>query len=359
MIGIDNSTGVCYEGRGTVGIAIWPVPSLLPPATVLVRDADGELAPLKVAVSCLPLLFREDQFDPVTRIRRGRLYNPTDGVLEQKWSVRPNPSAPHEGAAARPDGYLRKRLRTYHCWAAGTHLSAGARGTFLALGSSKENLWKVIAIEELYTTEHLVTLKARFNMGVLPEIDGQKVPEADRKPILKAAERIVDTAHRAGPESTIDRCREFATVALSSRLSIRGKDLGDLAVAAGEKKKFLLQSCARVLAILHSRTKTAEQQSRGIPHPTEEDAELALHCAGAIVRMAHVMTPEFKLMAVQYRRESEHGCTRVIAIRRNLRERDRTGGGSLRNRTSKTTAAIECGGLDQGAPGLRPRHGTN
>jgi len=239
----------------------------------------------------LPLLFREDQFDPVTRIRRGRLYNPSDGSLTQEWRVRPHPSAPFEGAAAKEDGYLRKRLITYYDWPAGAYLSGKQHLVLIALGGASQTLWRVIGIEELSSKEHLITLKSRSNMGLLPEIDAGAIPESGRKFVIEAAERVVDTAYRSGPESLIDRCRELATAALSSLLGVSGRDLGDLAVTAERQKRYLLQSCARTLAILHSRTKVAEQQSRGVLHPSEDDAELALQCVGAIIRESGWVTP--------------------------------------------------------------------
>ena len=51
-------------------------------------------------------------------------------------------------------------------------------------------------IEELFTKEHLVTLKARSNLGVLPEIDAAKIPEAGRKLVLQTAERLQQSSSR-------------------------------------------------------------------------------------------------------------------------------------------------------------------
>jgi hypothetical protein len=139
------------------------------------------------------------------------------------------------------------------------------------------------------TGEDLVTLKARSNLGVLPSVSESDIPEAHRPRVLQAIEALVDTAYRAGPESVIDRCRDMSAAVLGAffELSEPGsvhKDLGELAKIAARQQRFVIEQTARLVSLLHARVKPNEQRKRNMRSPHEEDATLALECAGAILR---------------------------------------------------------------------------
>jgi hypothetical protein len=71
MLGIDEDKRVFYEGPSNIGIAIWPTP-FISIATPIRTDQDLHMIPAQSSMGNASLVFREDQFDPVTRIRRGR-----------------------------------------------------------------------------------------------------------------------------------------------------------------------------------------------------------------------------------------------------------------------------------------------
>jgi hypothetical protein len=62
------------------------------------------------------------------------------------------------------------------------------------------------------------------------------------------------------------------------------KDLGELAKVAARQQRFVIENAARLLALLHARVKPNEQSKRNARSPQDEDATLALGCAGAILR---------------------------------------------------------------------------
>lgn len=68
MIGIDDNRFVMYEGQNTYGHAVWPQP-LISRAKVIDSESDWKSPPHDNDRQCL--VFREDTFDPLTRIRRG------------------------------------------------------------------------------------------------------------------------------------------------------------------------------------------------------------------------------------------------------------------------------------------------
>ncbi|MEM0952801.1 MAG: hypothetical protein AAGI24_01570 [Pseudomonadota bacterium] len=103
--------------------------------------------------------------------------------------------------------------------------------------------------------------------------------------------RAVWPGYTPTPSAVVDKCREAAAAAISGYIQkenagFKPKDLGDLAkeIAAKPHEKLLVSNAAWILARLHSRTKSAETLSKGLPPPTDEDAELSLHCLSSILR---------------------------------------------------------------------------
>jgi hypothetical protein len=153
----------------------------------------------------------------------------------------------------------------------------------------------VIDVEPISTGEELVTLKARGSFGALPEIEINKIIDVDdRSKVVETIEKLIDTIHRAGPESAIDHARNAGSAILLAVLRqhgehVRAKDLSD-AIKEVEKhptlgKLGIVVSSARIVARLHSRTKPSEQERReNLPLVRDQDAELAVLCIGTILR---------------------------------------------------------------------------
>ena len=72
-LGIDNNSGLVYEGWGNPSLPAIPTPHIT--LTKLIKHPeDWSSLPLSFDQSSLGWIFREDTFDAVTRTRRGRLY---------------------------------------------------------------------------------------------------------------------------------------------------------------------------------------------------------------------------------------------------------------------------------------------
>lgn len=126
-------------------------------ATVIQAPTDEDNIPERTELDHARLLFREDSYDPVTRIRRGRFYNRSDCVQPQEWRVQRHPALQEEGARDS-EGYLVKRLFGFHIWAARIHLGASRR-TLVALGiRDAMTLWSVVGVEQISTGEDLVRI---------------------------------------------------------------------------------------------------------------------------------------------------------------------------------------------------------
>jgi hypothetical protein len=90
-LGIDQHTGLIYEGFGAPEIPSIPTPHIAQ-AKLIERGSDWADLPRGLPVTPMAWLFREDSFDPVTRTRRGRLFvaQPGQGQPNQQ-RVGPHP----------------------------------------------------------------------------------------------------------------------------------------------------------------------------------------------------------------------------------------------------------------------------
>jgi hypothetical protein len=239
-------------------------------------------------------LFREDAFDPVSRIRRGRFYE-AGNSQPMSWHVYPHPAMTYETRQMGPMGVLRKELHTFfgNPIVSNEVRKHGDQQMLVILGAEDSfTIWAVINIEKMATGEELVTLKARQGIGALPRLNHEAIPEAGRENVLTALDKLTEDIYRAGPESVVDRAREVATAVLSAYLRERenvnpGLDLGKLIVklsAAGEdERKSIVINAANIVRLFHSRGKTAVQEKLPVRPLREQDAELAVQCVGTIL----------------------------------------------------------------------------
>ena len=281
-IGIDQLACDAYESYGNYWRIISPDPILS--AAVL----DPELPVQFEGVHWNPrYIFREDGFDPVVRVRRGRFYERASLQQPSDQFALPNPAGEYFNAPRRGDGLYRKSLFIYDFYQFTTNTTPIK---FLALGAA-ELLWRVVARpERLSTGEFLFILKARNAFGVLPEINAAAIPERGRNKVIETLENLTDAAHRADPNSVIDRARDAAQCCLATWAAeelgddrLLTEDLG-ATVRKVEQNKWTATRTAEVVRVLHSNAKPNEQERRGSRPPMEDDAELAVKAVGLIVR---------------------------------------------------------------------------
>lgn len=288
MIALDQNMRLIYEGSSRIGVAIWPAP-MVSIATILGPETDRSAVPEQTDLAMAKLVFREDSFDPVTRIRRGRFYQRGGDSQPQEWKVQTHPAYREEvGVRREHDGYLAKQLFGFQIWPARLHLRARELTVVLGVRDGM-SIWRVVGIEQISTGEDLVTLKARANLGVIPDLREDHIPAGSRTRVLQTIEKLVDTAYRAGPESVVDRSRDVGAAVLgaffeASQPGAIHKDLGELARMATAGQRHLIYNAAELLRLLHARAKPNEQHRRNVEAPREEDSALAIECVGAILR---------------------------------------------------------------------------
>ena len=292
-LGIDNNSGLVYEGWGHPGVPAIPTPHIAL-ATLIKTEKDWKSLPASFDQSSTGWIFREDSFDAVTRTRRGRLYFYPGGSQPTVTPVSPHPYEDPFGKSTSQGGLTRKSLHIYMACTPLLQEPNQGQGATLALGTSQAaSAWRVVQTELLASRCVLVTLKALSAFGILPEIDMSKVAEQHQTPVKQAFDRALESAFRETPISVVDHCKNAIAVILARWLVQQGhdsaildKDISDVAkVVLGEPHKmFAMGNLAQVAGRLHARGKGNEQHSQEARPPTEEDAQLALEALGFALR---------------------------------------------------------------------------
>lgn len=270
--------GTFYEGDSRNVRAIHPAPVISQAACDFVSIVGIE-----------ELIFREDAFDPATRIRRGRLY--VGGRTSHSWD-----QVTVDGINTYNWNNLRPEV-SYAAWKPGVNPHGILDHVIQIGGGDFTTNWRVIAIERLSIGQILLTLRAQSLFGVLPDLhanplDEQNNPlQQDKQSQIKSSmARLVDVFHRLQPVPTVDAARETSRVILAAWIGSKAdaKDLKDVIDLIPKKMRVLCNS-AFIVNRLHPRAKSSEQEMQAgdgniIREPTEEDAEASVHLIAMMLR---------------------------------------------------------------------------
>lgn len=285
-LGIDKNSNLFYEGKAYRGHAVWPSPVVTP--AEIVTELEGRLhSEDRRNLIADGMVFREDSFDPATRVRRGRFYQAGDRQPSE-WHVQVHPAVPNEALHA-DKGIIKKLLDTFYGHTIWHQLSRCRKQPLVLLGfEGRFTIWNIIDIESISTGEDLVTLKSCSSLGILPEVESSEIPEGSRKAVMESLDIFVDEVHRAAPASVIDRARDSISQVLLAYLDLEGenaKDLGDLIKDLERKhgQKVITIAAANIIRRLHARAKPVEKTKRSLREICQQDAELAAQCLGVIL----------------------------------------------------------------------------
>jgi len=288
-LGIEQNTGLIYEGTGNPDIPVIPMPSVVH-AKIIQQPTDWKSLPSPSEV--FGLIFREDSFDAVSRTRRGRLYQKKDGAQPEQHTVSAHPY--DRGLIAGFDKATRKNMLVYMSCIDLLHKPNQGQGLILALGSSHgASAWRIVQSEAIFSGAVMVTLKALSVYGILPELDTKKIEERFRPAVTQALAKVLDSAFKESPGSVVDNCRDAMQVIISSWLAqngsadaVVGNELAQISskIEAAPHKKICVGNLGKVCAKLHSRNKSNTQRQNGYRSILEEDAELALQAVGFTLR---------------------------------------------------------------------------
>lgn len=222
-IGIDESANLIYEGREDLGRGVWPTP-FIAEARIVPVGSDPIAETRYQTLYEVKFVFREDEFDPRSGIRRGRFYK-NDGQQPRNWMVLPHPGNPLEVSYVGKLVPGSKSLATFSSFSLlGEVLSKMLpRQPLVLLGAGDRfTIWTIADVEISVMREEVVVLKARRTFGALPEILEVEIPEARRKTVIEKLEKLSVEIFRAGPESIIDRARDAASAMLGTYVEQKG-----------------------------------------------------------------------------------------------------------------------------------------
>ncbi|WP_110131257.1 hypothetical protein [Coraliomargarita sinensis] len=275
-LGIGVKDGQIYVG-GKVGLRhrLYPYPMLLPlrfePFEGMIDYPDSR--------DFAGRLFLEDSFDPVTRVRRGRVYS---GGHATRAYVSEHNGLAGDKASMMMYEYQRDPLHKFK----ELH---GARLPLVYLGSEDfRSTWRIVDIEQDSNDTFVVVLKSYRSLGEIPEMKWEEVPTEIKRQVEERIEDVEVSINREGPKNVIDRCRDAVGLIIGHLIQSPGKDLNDAIDAysrheSGKHKK-LVQHASHTIRILHSRGKPNVEHKLQTPPLVEEDAQLAVRCFGTILK---------------------------------------------------------------------------
>lgn len=292
-LGICSNTGLVYEGMGAADIPSIPTPSVTQ-ARLIETESDWQNLPRGLSADPLRWLFREDSFDPVSRTRRGRLYEPQPGQAQpNQLRVGPHPYEDPMMRQVGTGGRVAKTLFTFTACHPLLNLPSQGQGMTIALGDARAaSPWRIIQTEALANGSVMVTLKSLSAFAIIPAVNYAQVATEHRAAVADAIERVMNSAFREAPTSVVDHCRAALTVLLSRWLvQTRREDEGALALDLGPLARRMeahemscVANASQIVARLHARGKPNEQQARGLRPLEVGDDEFALESVGLAIR---------------------------------------------------------------------------
>ncbi|ARL22913.1 hypothetical protein BOC55_10100 [Burkholderia pseudomallei] len=293
-LGIEHENGLVYEGTDNPSHLTVPAP-IISQCTLIESPSDLGNLPRGMQGDPFRWIFREDSFDPVSRVRRGRLFQSFGQANRVSVFVEAHPNLLSDSRRRTDDGRVQKDLNVFiHCSELLSHPNRG-EGLQLAIGNTQaHSLWRILQTEQTVSRDVLVTLRAESAFGVLPALNMTKIPEENQKPISDAYTRVMQVAYRDSPTSVVDQCRNLCAVVsarwlymLTGNRTILEEDLGDCITAVkkhfGEKQQRLIRAALETVNLLHPRGKDNERERYDLREVSKEDAELALHATGFVL----------------------------------------------------------------------------
>lgn len=286
---VDLANELIYEGANSgIGRGIWPTPVVTQAA--LNSEGKNPLDEIKNSFHSFSYrtVFREDFYDPISGIRRGRLYDiESERAL---WQVTRHPADATEGAGL---SVLKKELRVFKSHHISIDQLREPRRISIVLGTEElPSLWHLFHLERLYSGDQQIYIRPVAGPSFLEPLDIEKVPTELRQRFLAEYRALSEDYYKANPESVIDHCRDLAVVILQTKFSLLGKSSNedDLAkLIAGLKTldevgNRLFRSAAFLVNGLHVRRKPNEAIRYNFRAVTIGDAELAVACVNFLIR---------------------------------------------------------------------------
>lgn len=227
-------------------------------------------------------LFLEDMYEPAAGIKRGRVFwSPTrDNTWNQSFLVKQ-----HERPGAYPGHPYDGCFYHYQSYQMHHYIMDPSNNQTILGNGEFASFWKVVAAEQVFGGDVVVTLKSTRSNGVLPVLLPNAMSAEDYQRLSITLDEVQTANRKISPFHLVESCRNAAACAVG--ISTNDKKL-DLSKALEKFEKLrpgdsLVLNPGVIIARLHVRAKTNAQAQYKTRDVTEEDAQTALHCLSLLL----------------------------------------------------------------------------
>lgn len=229
----------------------------------------------------LQLVFLELSVDPISRVKRGKLYEMTPEA--QPSVLYPSSIGGvfqiHPSAESSVQAF---RYRPYSLTGVFNPASS-----FLIFGNSRFlTRWRLLSIDYAVTQEEIYTIQEVNSIGAIPTLNKSKIPQKYYGEIEREYNSLLSELN-SSPESVVDHCRDVATSLLSAIVDSAKANREDLGVLIGkldEKKFTITRNAASIIGRLHPRRKPNEIDKLSLKKLSRYDSDFAVSCIFQIIR---------------------------------------------------------------------------
>jgi hypothetical protein len=274
VLGISDKTKTVYVGDSAIygrpiaaNQLIIPIsfPSLVPSDYRSLGEYPG-------------LIFLEDMYEPAAGIKRGRVYCLPISNKDWMQSVFVRQV---EWAGIAPALVQEQYFYHYQIYKM-LHYISDTNSNQAILGDGKyASFWKVVAAEQVFGGDIVVTLKSTRSSGVLPVLLPGPMSAEDYQRLSITLDEVQSANRKISPFHLVESCRNAASCAVGIYIDDRKLDLADAIKKA--KGKSVVENAGLIITRLHARAKTNAQAQHGTRDVTEEDAQTALYCLSLLL----------------------------------------------------------------------------
>jgi hypothetical protein len=227
-------------------------------------------------------VFLEDIYEPAAGIKRGRIYCLPHSSVNwmQSYFVKSI-----ERAGIAQAHHHEQRFYEYQIYRM-QHYFDNPNLNQVLLGSEQYvSFWKVVAAEQVFGGDVVVTLKSTRSNGVLPVLIPNMMSTEDYERLSVTLDEVQSANRKISPFHLVESCRSAAACAVGIAIGDPVPDLGKALskLAASTSPNTLSQYGGNIIARLHARAKPNAQAQHKTRDITEEDAQTALHCLSLLL----------------------------------------------------------------------------
>jgi len=279
-LGICPENGFVYEGDHSFGIRVAPRPTLVPIS--FPESLEAASTGVEAADRFAKVVFREDSFDPITKIRRGRVYNAFDYSQPKEWYISDPLRTDIIPESIGPRYLQRTRLQTYQSDALIALRKKDASKVAVLGKDPFITLWRILDIETSVHGDQIVTLKSFRSFGDVPRLIKGQMPEECFAQLSEYLEMVENSVNRLDANEVADRCRDalsvvFGYLAKNPKLDL-SQSIQKYMKNEGREYHDLVTHCGSVIARLHAKGKPSVQAQFDVRGLREEHSQLTLRC---------------------------------------------------------------------------------